>query len=204
MTRRALLAALLLLAAGGAQAQALRGCVVSGVEGPDAQLFDGSVWRPLGEGVPALGPAAAIRTGRATRVEVSCDDDVTLTLAPGTEVSLAGLAGPAGFGSSVALRLLRGLIGAVIPTGGFYRFEITTPSLIASVRGTSWAVSYGPEGAALFVRDGAVGAVTRDAATTLVAGQGIDVSPDGVAGPVATWSAARAAALRDALGFGWR
>jgi ferric-dicitrate binding protein FerR (iron transport regulator) len=197
--RLARLAAAAILCAGAAAA---RDCAVTGVEGGGAQIWDGRSWA---RAAPGPLPPAQVRivTDDESRIEIGCDDGVTLTLAPSSDLRLIDLLGKDA-GENVILRLLRGLLGVDAPGPRAGRFDVRTPLAIASARSTAWLVEHLPErGSAIFVARGAVWAISRGAQATLRRGEGIDVRVEG-AGPVVRWGPPRVAAARAALGFGWR
>jgi ferric-dicitrate binding protein FerR (iron transport regulator) len=201
---RAYLAAIVALALLAPHTALARDCAVSAVDGPDARIWDGAARRAL-DARPLPDAQIRIATGSGTRVEVACDDGVVLTLAADRVVRLDQLLGDGAEDRNVVLELLRGLLGVDAPGPRAGRFDVRTPLAIASVRSTAWLVSHLPDaGTAIFVGRGAVRAITRGAMSTLRRGEGIDVKPDGHAGPVARWGPRRVTAARAALGFGWR
>lgn len=181
-----------------------RDCAAAAVEGPEARILDGAGWRALAPG-PLPSARVRIATGDGTRIEIVCDDGIVLTLAPESDIGLDALLGEGAEGENVILNLFRGLLGVDAPAPRERRFDVRTPLAIASARSTVWLIQHHPEtGTAIFVRRGAVWAITRGALSTVRRGEGIDVRPDGSAGPVVRWGPRRIAAARAALGFGWR
>lgn len=202
--RIAALAALTALAAAGAAA---RDCAVTGMEGR-AELWRAGVWRAVETG-PLPAAELKLRTARASRVRIACDDGLVVTVAAGAEVNLDSVTGRGDGARDVVIQLIRGLIGLWAPERRWRRLEVRTPLAIASARQTRWLVEAPePGGAAVFVAEGAV--AVRPAArggfptAILRAGEGVTVAPDGSRGPVVAWGAPRIDAARAALGFGWR
>ena len=204
--RIAALLALLSLA-GPAQAEILRRCAITVVDGPRVEIRRAGVALP---GVPGLEVfnGDLVVTGPGTRVTLACGDGMRVAVAGGTSIDLGTLTGAAA-AESYGARLLRGLAGFVLPLVGTRRFEVRTPTAVAAVRSTEWLVEVEGDGAtAVFVREGAV--VVRalqggapQGGGLLEAGEGIDVTAAGVAGPVTDWGAGRIEAVSARLGTGW-
>lgn len=180
-----------------------RGCHVSGQEGSGAELWHGGSWAPLAS-APLPAGASKIVTDAESRVEITCSDGVTLTIAPDTEVNLEELTAIATRQDNVVLQLIEGIVGLVAPERSFRVFEVRTPLAIASVRSTEWAVAHEGGESATFVRAGEVVVRAGGQRRVLRSGDGVDVSADGRAGPVRRWGAPRVARLNEALGFAWR
>lgn len=119
---------------------------------------------------------------------------VSAELEPGSDVRVVDANRD---GTPDALELSNRAILVDYEARGRRGFQILTPHAIASVRGTTWAVSVEGDRTSVFVLQGQV-SVARAAAQRAVqlqAGQGIDV--DGGRGPlsITNWSRDRAAAL---------
>ena len=196
---------LMSLTAGPAIAADDRTCVAEAVEGDTANYWNDGTWAELREGQP-LDPESKVSTGGNTRVKITCDDGVVVTVGVETELNLEQLAGTAGRDRNVVLQLISGIVGLVAPERTWSRFEVRTPVAIASVRSTEWLVEHAvAEGAAVFVRTGRVVVSLRDGrAFTLGDGEGITISPGGVPGEVKTWGAPRIEQSTEALGFDWQ
>ena len=205
MVSRALLAAclsaFLVAAPGAAHPDEARLCQVAEIEGSEARSWTAGEWAALRAG-QAVAFEAKIATGSATRVRITCDDGVVVTVGTSTEINLESLVSP---GPSVVLQLIDGIVGLLVPDAG-PGFDVRTPLAIASVRSTEWLVEHGrADGSAVFVRAGRVAVRPRDGgAVTLGPGEGVTVTPEGVAGEVKTWGAERIARSTAALGFGWQ
>ncbi len=164
----------------GPAAAADRACRVTAVEGDNAAYRNGEFWKEISVGL--LAPEATVlRTGPATRMEITCDDGIVVTVGPGTQIDLGELQGPTGEDTSILIQLLGGIVGIVAPERTWGVFEVITPLAIASVRSTEWLVEYEPGApAAVFVREGRVsvrvgGALVETA--SLGEGEGITVTP---------------------------
>jgi hypothetical protein len=81
-------------------------------------------------------------------------------------------------------------------------FEILTPIAIAAVRGTQWAVEFAPDKMSTFVVSGRVLVRRPHArhAVALLAGDGVDVTPDGAPLVVKRWAQPRVQALMARFG----
>lgn len=194
-------AALMALAPQGASAADPRVCSVEAVEGPEARGWSAGEWSPLRAG-QAVAFEAKVSTGPRTRVKISCEDGIVVTVGTGSEVNLGTLAAS---DRSVVLQLIEGIVGLVAP-GGFAAFDVRTPLAIASVRSTEWLVEHdSADGSAVFVRDGEVAVRVRAGGWfTLGSGEGISIALDGTPGAVKTWGAARISRSTSALGFDWQ
>lgn len=153
----------------------------------------------IGEGIQN---ADRIVTGPESRMTITCDDSMRVVIAGGTDIDLGTLTG-ARESESYAAYLLRGLAGFILPIIGTRRFEVRTPSAVASVRSTEWLVEVADDATAVFVREGLVSVVAAQGGGLLEAGDGIDVTAAGIAGPVKEWGAARRDAIAARLGANW-
>lgn len=183
----------------------MRACVVDGVEGNAARYWHAGVWSDLAATL-VLPAEAKISTGVETRVRIVCDDQTIVTIGPDTEVNLEDLVGAGDSRRSVALQLIEGIIGLVLPQRTWRSFEVRTPVAIASVRSTEWLIEWRRgEAAAVFVRAGEVTVRgLHGERFSLKSGEGITISAAGVAGEVKPWGAARIAKSTEMLGFDWR
>jgi ferric-dicitrate binding protein FerR (iron transport regulator) len=183
----------------------IRSCVVDGVEGTRARYWHSGVWSDVVVKL-ALPAEAKVTTGFETRVRIVCDDGAIVSIGSGTEVNLENLVGAADSQRSVAIQLIEGIIGLVVPQRNWRRFEVRTPVAIASVRSTEWLIEWRRGGsAAIFVRMGEVAVRSaRSERFILGMGEGITISAAGAAGDVKQWGAARIAESTAMLGFDWR
>ena len=191
----------------GTGAQAADGqrlCTVDAVSGMAAEVAVDMGWQPVGEGQP-LPADARIRTGADTRLHISCDDGIAVTIGTATEVSLNGLIGASGPDRNIGVRLMSGIAGFVAPQHSWNKFEVATEVAIASVRSTEWLVESDSEGTtAIFTRRGRVDVLAGSTQLSLGAGEGVTVSADAIAAPVKVWSTARIAKAGEALGYNWK
>jgi hypothetical protein len=152
----------------------------------------------------ALPRGAIVETGGRSQVEVRCDDGITVTVGFKSRLATAGLVGPSGKKRGLLMRLYDGIVGIDAPERTWRSFEVETDLAIASVRSTAWIVVSDPrEGTDVFVRRGAVAVRSGRAATTLAAGEGVDVSPSEGMQPVVRWGKRRIRETGRTLGFGW-
>ena len=184
-----------------AVAEPIRLCAISVIDGPSVQVLRAGQDRGAKVGYRIFN-ADRIITGPETRITIACDDGMRTIIAGGTEIDLGTLTGAAKTEGHAA-RLLRGLAGFILPLVGARRFEVRTPSAVASVRSTEWLVNVTDGATAVFVRDGAVDVFTARGGALLEPGEGIDVTAAGEAGPVKTWGEGRKVKLRKRLGPTW-
>ena len=171
-------------------------CTVETLRGGEARVLRAGLAEPMPEGM-ALRGDDRIETGAGAIVAVACRAGIRLTVGPDTSLDLR----EAGMESEgwVAF-LLKGIAGFARPIFGGERFEVRTPSAVASVRSTEWIVIVEEDATAVFVEEGAVAVAARTGGAVLRPDEGIDVTPDGMAGPVKTWGPARVRAMLDRLG----
>jgi hypothetical protein len=103
-----------------------------------------------------------------------CGSELTITPAPGTVYHPAA-AGEDGLPPSVQLD--SGALLIEFHPKRHHDFQILTPEVVASVRGTKWAMEVKPGQTSTLVLLGQVAVARKDAATTVVVGpgQGVDV-----------------------------
>lgn len=147
----------------------------------DATLLRGGQRFPLAAGVGLLAQDRLV-TGAGGRIGIACADGIVVTVGDSATLDLARL--PRGSDRSMVLELLDGIARFVLPErrpAG--RFEVITPSAVASVRSTDWlAEASGGDRAAVFVLRGvvAVAARGRDGEVELTAGEGVDADAGGL------------------------
>lgn len=196
---------LALVGLGARAADTQRACSVDGMSrGGEAQLAVKGQWQPIAKG-QVLAPDARLRTGPNTRLHVTCDDGIAVTIGVATEIALTGLVGAAGPDRSIVMHLTAGSTGIVAPRHTWDRFEVATDVAIASVRSTEWLVERDPDGtSSVFTRRGLVAVRAGGTEVAVNAGKGVSVSAGAVMGPVNTWSRAHIAESGRALGFDWK
>lgn len=165
-------------------------CTVEAVHGV-AEGVSGETRRTLELG-GLVAIADRIETGDAARVTLVCPDELRITVGPGSSVELVDLDSE---GEGWAARLTRGIARFARPLFGGARFEVRTPSAVASVRSTVWTVDVTDNATSLFVTEGLVAIGGVD----IAAGQGIDVAADGTLGEVTSWGPERIAVFEARL-----
>lgn len=194
---------LVFLGSGGqVYADDIRACIVAAVDG------EASIIRRNGE-TQTVSPTTPIEhsdrivTGQRARVFITCDDDTSVTIGAATDIDLGALLGPQE-NEGYAARLFNGIAGFIFPSPSAERFEVRTPSAVASVRSTAWTVDVTTGGTSVFVREGLVSVISQNAGGELGPGQGIDIEPDVGPVPVKTWEKKRVVAMNARLSFDWR
>jgi len=176
-------------------AQDAGGCVLTRVAGAPATVVRDGTPVTAEPGLD-LRQSDILRTGEAALMTVRCADGLTITVGPATTMSLELYATA---GEPPRAGLVGGVAGFLFNRTDRRGFEVVTPSAVAAVRGTDWAMLVQGGATSVFVRDGAVAV----ADVTLTAGEGIDIAADGTAGGIETWSAERVAGLDAQLGPDW-
>lgn len=182
-------------------AQSDNACVVARIEGAPVALADGGPAQPLTPG-GTVAPGTRVRTGDNDRVTLACAEGLTVVVGPATEIAPVGVL--EGGTRPFALRLLDGIAGFLKDAGGAGGVQVNTPSAVAAVRSTEWAMRVADGASAVFTREGSVFVFgTGDANTRLRPGEGIDVTPDGTLGPLVEWGQARIDRFGTLLGPDW-
>ena len=100
------------------------------------------------------------------------------------------------------LRLLDGIVGFIFKgTGG--GVQVRTPSAVASVRSTEWAMRWSNGVSEVFTREGTVAVSANGGSVGLGPGDGVDVSGSGEFKPVVQWKPPRIARFGELLGADW-
>ncbi len=190
---------------GAPLAAELRICQVDRIDGPNARYWEAGAWSDLAVGL-AVPAGAKIATDTLTRVRIACDDDTVIIIGTETEVNLENLVATARSRRPVAMQLIEGVIGLILPKRDTAGFEVRTPVAIASVRSTEWLVEWSQsDAAAVFVRRGEVVVRGKHGKRFVLGdGEGITVTAAGIEGEVKTWGPARIATSTERLGFDWR
>lgn len=177
----------LALTATRAAAQEPQVGVVSALEGSAQALHRGQTdWGALagGDGV-LLGDR--LRTQPVSRLKLLLKDESVLTLGPSSELSVDEQV-VASTGGTSALSVVTGAVRAVVPpkygTPGS-RFDVSTPTAVAGVRGTTFVVAYdqAAELTRVLCLSGTVvvrGAVGARREVTLRAGEITEIGKDGI------------------------
>ncbi len=187
-------------AAGESLAQRARDCAVTRQQGQAEIVREGQTWRS--EPGIRLQAKDRVSTAAGAKLEISCSDGIVLIVGERSALNLDQ------FASRDAGDMLLGLIEGIVrfalperrPPG---RFEVTTPTTVASVRSTDWLAEVTPKGTAVFVVRGRVAVQGRAGGSPvdLLPGDGVDVSTGAVAPPPVKWGAPRVARALAAVTF---
>lgn len=191
-TRRAALAAPLLLAAGRAVAQAAAVFTVSRVVGTASVQENGGAPAPAVQGM-GLREGARVATGAGGRIDLAAADGTTITVGEQTTVVLSSVLLPQGARRGRGmLDLIEGILRIRLP-GSWNRFEVTTSTAVASVRSTEWLVDAAADNTAVFVSDGRVQVATAQRTRGVLLNPGFGTDVRAGAAPVAPrrWGQAR-------------
>lgn len=184
-----LIAALLLCLAGlPASAQSAEPIgTVAGLTGSAVALrADGPVALRLGAPIRRRDE---VRTLADAKLQIEFHDGSELVLGADSKVAIARYAPSDGRG---LLKLLQGIVRAVLPeSGSWRRFDVETRNAVASVRSTQWIVALSPEGTAVFAVAGAVAVRGGGAEVLLNEGQGTDVPTAGKPDAPGRWGRSR-------------
>ncbi len=184
-------------------ASAERRCVVEAIKGRSVEYRSGSKWIDLKAAALPHG-ATRIRTGPQTRLKITCDDAIVITIGRRTEVELSRLVGRSGSRVDTVLSLDNGILGVSAPHRTWRHFRVRTPLAIASVRSTDWIVTQTDAATAVFVDHGRVQVLAFGNHETLEAGQGADIRSNDTAITAETWAAERVSDTKARLGFAWQ
>lgn len=176
MSRRAALAAPLLLLGRHAAAQDAAVFTVSRVVGAVSVQEAGGAPMAAVPGL-AMREGARIATAAGSRIEIAAADGTTLTIGDRTTLVLTAVMLPQrGRRGRGLIDLIEGILRIHLP-GSWNRFEVTTSTAVASVRSTTLLVEAGADNTAVFVSDGRVQVATarRTRGVLLNPGFGTDV-----------------------------
>ena len=180
-------------------AQDQRPCVIQSAEG-SAFVSAPGAGRHVAKVGLAMGADATLRTMANARVTLLCADDLRVVVGSDTEISVARLV--SGGTQPVALRLMQGIAGFLYDGDGD-GVQVHTPSAVAAVRSTQWAMRVEDDASAVFAREGAVFVRGDEETVRLAPGDGVDVSENGDVGSVVRWGQARIDLFARLLGPGW-
>lgn len=183
-----------------AQAQSSGPCLIQRVEGSPVVSTTGAGPRPAEVGL-ALAANDTLRTPSRSRVTMACPNELKVVIGPDAEITVEGLL--AGDARPFALRLLDGIAGFVFKGRGGDGVQVRTPSAVAAVRSTEWAVRVQAGATAVFTREGTVVVTASGWSAPLGPGAGIDVAATGELRPVVRWGPPRIALLGELLGPDW-
>ena len=190
--------ATLLFVVASAHAQSSGTCLVQRVEGAAVVSAGGAPRRPAELGL-ALGPNDTLRTPSASRVTLACSDNLMVVVGPDSEITVEGLL--AGNVRPFGLRLLDGIAGFLFK--GNSGVQVRTPSAVAAVRSTEWAMRVHNGVSEVFTRAGTVSVAADGGSARLGPGDGVDVSNTGELKPVVQWRPPRIARFAELLGPDW-
>lgn len=188
----------LITASGTAEAQSQEQCQVSNTTAEPSPGSDPAT-AVVGQ---LLNAGDRIRTNASGRATITCNTGLTITLGGDTVIVLDRLMTPNRRGAGI--RLLEGIAGFLLPQPRSGGFEVRTPSAVAAVRSTEWAIDVDQRATAAFVRDGAVTITGADGNVLLTPGEGVDVDADGGVGSVVSWGEGRIAMFDQRLGPDWQ
>ncbi|WP_120631354.1 FecR domain-containing protein [Ruegeria sp. EL01] len=204
MIHKSLLAAILTYSwiglAGHVAAQPQGACVIIRMEGQAVVSARGAGAQPAVIGL-GLGLNAKLRTDAEASVTMACSGGLKVVLGPESEIDVLGLLGDdtRPFG----LRLIDGIAGFLFSSEDGNGVQIRTPSAVAAVRSTEWAMRVENSASAIFTREGTVFVTADDTVAKLGPGDGIDVSSSGESGSVTSWGRARIEKFDALLGAEW-
>ncbi|MEO1207686.1 MAG: FecR family protein [Pseudomonadota bacterium] len=201
-------AASLILAMACSQTEALAtdldDCKIDTVAGQVSATSQGES-RAVAPGL-SIGSADTLTTGPDGRVRIVCRAETSFVVGSATQIVFEKLA-RATKSESFTARIIDGIAGFIVQMTGGERFEVHTPSAVASVRSTEWTVEVIEGGTAVFVRKGAVavhGKRAPDVKVLLRRGEGVDVTAQGRLGSVKSWGQKRIDRMNGRLGFDWK
>ena len=196
-----LLTLLLVGLSGQVSAQAPGKCAITHVEGEAVVSARGVGRRSAVVGL-GLGTNATLRTGTNTRVVMRCSGDLRVVVGPESAITVSGVL--EGGRTPLGLRLLNGISGFLLDSNGRNDVQVRTPSAVAAVRSTEWAIQVKDRASAVFARDGRVFVFGQDGNNVqLGPDEGVDVTRSGEVGPVVRWGQARIDNFEALLGPSW-
>jgi hypothetical protein len=195
---RGLAAATLGFVVATAHAQSPATCLVQRVEGAAVVSAGGSEPRPIASGLSSS-PNDTVRTPSAARVTLACPDNLKVVIGPDSAVTLEGVL--AAEARPFGLRLLDGIAGFLFK--GSSGVQVRTPSAVAAVRSTEWAMRVHDGVSEVFTRVGTVTVSADSGSARLGPGDGVDVSSTGDLRAVVQWRPPRIARFGELLGSDW-
>jgi len=194
-----LAAAALLCIATPALAGPSGACVIERVEGSAVVAAGASAQRPVRTGL-AIAATDTVRTRAQSRVTMTCPNRLKVVVGPDSAVTVEGLL--AGAARPFGMRLLDGIAGFVFKGKGG-GVQVRTPSAVAAVRSTEWAMRVHQGVSEVFTREGSVAVTADGGSARLGPGDGVDVSGTGELKPVVQWKPPRIARFAELLGTDW-
>lgn len=181
-------------------AQPSGACSIQRVDG--AAMVSGGTAppRPAQTGM-ALAANDTVRTPAQARVTLACPNGLRVVIGPDSELALEGVL--AGAERSFGLRLLEGITGFVFRGSSGEGVQVRTPSAVAAVRSTEWAIQVRGGATEVFTREGTVSVAGNGTSVRLGPGDGVDVTATGELRPVVQWRPPRIAQFVERLGADW-
>ncbi|MEY8837492.1 FecR domain-containing protein, partial [Cribrihabitans sp. XS_ASV171] len=131
---------------------------------------------------------------------LTCAGGLEVVVGPASEIDLEGVLD--GGTQPLGLRLMHGIAG-FLSSGGGNGVQVRTPSAVAAVRSTQWAMRVEDRASAVFTRSGTVFVLAEGGQARLGPGDGVDVTAAGDVGPVTRWGQARIDRFDALLGPDW-
>ena len=176
-------------------------CVVESVEGRAMVWVPGTrqLVAEIGLGLPL---EANLKTDDNARVSLLCRDTLNVVVGASTEIRVYKLV-PGGR-QPIALRLLKGIAGFIFDSDEDDGVQVRTPSAVAAIRSTEWAMRVQNDSTAVFARDGSVYVLaTGGDSVSLGPGDGIDITASGDMATVVQWGQSRIDLFSELLGPEW-
>ena len=148
----------------------------------------------------ALAAADTVRTQSQSRITMACANNLKVVLGPDSGITVEGLL--AAETQPFGLSLLDGIVGFIFKGSGG-GVQVRTPSAVASVRSTEWAMRWNNGVSEVFTREGTVAVSANGGSVGLGPGDGVDVSGSGEFKPVVQWKPPRIARFGELLGADW-
>lgn len=180
----------------------LRGvCIILSVDGAGVVSASGVGSRPAEVGL-GLGRNATLRTEPGGRMILQCDGDLRVVVGPDSEFVVLRIVEEAP--QTFRLQMMQGIVGFIFGGGDTDAgVQVRTPSAVAAVRSTQWAMQVNDDSSAVFAREGTVFVFGETGTARLGPGDGVDVTADGTLGTVVQWGQPRIDLFSELLGSAW-
>jgi hypothetical protein len=186
-----------------AQEQLRSLCVITALEGAARVSAPGAGSRAAEVGL-GLGRNARLATTDGARATLQCEGDLRVVVGPRSDFAVLRVLDEAP--RTVRLQIMRGIAGFLFEGGNGgaeAEVQVRTPSAVAAVRSTEWAMQVAGGASAVFAREGAVFVLGETGTVRLGPGDGVDVAADGTLGAVVQWGQPRIDLFSELLGPGW-
>ncbi|SEM70853.1 FecR family protein [Palleronia pelagia] len=185
----------------GAQTPLGNICVILGLDGTARVSALGAGGRPAEVGL-GVGRNATLRTADGARATLQCNGGLRVVVGPGSEVTVLRILEQAP--RTFRLGIMQGIAGFIFGNGDAgEEVQVRTPSAVAAVRSTEWAMQVASGASAIFAREGDVFVFGETGTARLGPGDGVDVSADGTVGAVVQWGQPRIDLFSELLGPAW-